>query len=395
MKKFLINILVAIMFLPILVNAEDKEITLHLFHGATCPHCKEEIEYLNTFLEDNKNIKLEMYEVWNDSDNKTLFKEVQDLLDVSANGVPYLVIGSKVIMGFSSDTTPASIEKVIKYYNENDYIDYVANYINTGIKEEIKEEVEEVDKNIVSVPVLGEVDAKKVSLPLVSIIIGFVDGFNPCALWILIFLITMLFNMKNRKKMWILGSLFLITSSLVYILFMVSWLKLAMFLNQITIIKIFISLFAVIFGIVNIAKFFKTSETGCDVVNSNKRKNIMNKIKDIVNEKRFIISIIGIIMLAISVNIIELMCSLGLPLLFTSILSMNDLTKLEYFIYIMIYMIFFMIDDFVIFFVAMKSSKITAISNKYTKYSHLIGGIIMLIIGVLLVLKPEWLMFNF
>lgn len=395
MKKYIVSFLLLISFIPIFVNAEEKEITLHLFHGESCPHCKEELEYLDDFLSDKDNIKLETYEVWYDSENKALFSEVQDLLNVSGSGVPYLVIGSKVIIGFSKTATPASIERVINYYYENDYNDYVTNFIETGIKEEIKEEVEEVDKNIVNVPILGEIDAKKISLPLVAMVIGFVDGFNPCALWILIFLITMLFNMKNRKKMWILGLTFLFTSSLVYLLFMISWLNLAMFLNQITIIRVFISVIAIIFGIVNISKFFTSSEDGCDVVDVKKRKNIISRIKDIVSQKSFILALLGIILLAASVNIIELMCSLGLPLLFTSILSMNELTKIEYFIYIIIYIIFFMIDDFIIFFIAMKSSKITAISNKYTKYSHLVGGIIMLVIGILLIFKPEWLMFNF
>ena len=395
MKKYIVSFLLLISFIPIFVNAEEKEITLHLFHGESCPHCKEELKYLDDFLSDKDNIKLETYEVWYDSENKALFSEVQDLLNVSGSGVPYLVIGSKVIIGFSKTATPASIERVINYYYENDYNDYVTNFIETGIKEEIKEEVEEVDNNIVSVPILGEIDAKKISLPLVAMVIGFVDGFNPCALWILIFLITMLFNMKNRKKMWILGLTFLFTSALVYLLFMISWLNLAMFLNQITMIRVFISVIAIIFGIVNISKFFTSSEDGCDVVDVKKRKNIISRIKDIVSQKSFILALLGIILLAASVNIIELMCSLGLPLLFTSILSMNELTKIEYFIYIIIYIIFFMIDDFIIFFIAMKSSKITAISNKYTKYSHLVGGIIMLVIGILLIFKPEWLMFNF
>ena len=395
MKKYVICFLMLIMLVPTFTNAKEKEITLHLFHGARCPHCKEEIEYLNEFIANNDNIKLETYEVWDDVNNQKLFSEVQDLLNVKTSGVPYLVVGSKVIIGFSKSATPTSIENVVNYYLENNYKDYVTNYIKTGVKEKIEEEIEEVDKNIVTIPIIGEVDAKKISLPLVAVVIGFVDGFNPCALWILIFLITMLFNMKNRKRMWALGLTFLFTSSLVYLLFMISWLNLAVFLNKITIVKIIISLVAIIFGLVNVYNFFKPSETGCEVVDIKKRRSIINKIKNIVSEKKFILSLFGIILLAISVNIIELMCSLGLPLLFTSILSMNNLSKLEYCIYIFIYILFFMLDDFIIFFVAMKSSKITAISNKYSKYSHLIGGIIMLIIGILLVLKPEWLMFNF
>src|SRR5699024_4433762 len=99
--------------------------------------------------------------------------------------------------------------------------------------------------------------------------------------------------------------------------------------------------------------------------------------------------------LAISVNLIELACSAGLPVIFTQVLAMNDLSTLEYWIYIFIYIFFFMIDDLIVFAIAVKTMELTGITTKYTKYSHLIGGLLMFIIGILLIVKPEWLMFNF
>ena len=99
--------------------------------------------------------------------------------------------------------------------------------------------------------------------------------------------------------------------------------------------------------------------------------------------------------LALSVNIVELACSAGLPVMFTQILSMNNLTIIEEVLYIALYMLFFLIDDIVVFVIAMLTLNIKGISSKYGKYSKLIGGILLLIIGVLMIFKPEWLMFNF
>ena len=137
------------------------------------------------------------------------------------------------------------------------------------------------------------------------------------------------------------------------------------------------------------------SNTGCQVTDKKKKKKIMDRIKDIVSEKHFVISIIGIMLLAISVNLVELACSAGLPAMFIEILSLNNLSKLEYSLYMLIYMLMFMIDDIVVFIIAMTSLKLTGISNKYTKYSHLVGGIIMILIGILMIFKQDWLMFNF
>ena len=118
-------------------------------------------------------------------------------------------------------------------------------------------------------------------------------------------------------------------------------------------------------------------------------------MKQIDNKKTFYLAILGVMGLAVSVNLIELACSSGLPLIFTQILAINNLNSLQYLLYILIYIIFFLIDDIVIFAIAMKTLKLTGISTKYNKLSHLIGGILMLLIGILMIFKPEWLMFNF
>ena len=121
----------------------------------------------------------------------------------------------------------------------------------------------------------------------------------------------------------------------------------------------------------------------------------MGKIQKIVSAQSFVLALLGIMALAFSINLIELACSAGLPVLFTQILAINHLSGFEYGLYIFLYLLFFIIDDLVIFIIAMVTLKITGISNKYTKYSHLIGGIIMLIIGLLMAFKTDWLMFNF
>ena len=251
--------------------------------------------------------------------------------------------------------------------------------------------------NNYNIAILGDIDAKTVSLPLFSIVVGFIDGINPCAMWILIFLISMIMPMKDRKKQWIIGLTFIITSGVVYLLFLVSWLNLAVFLTKITLIRTIISIFAIVFGMINIYNYFKSlnEDVGCTVTDSNKRQKIMTKIKKITSEEKFAFAILGTIGLAASVNILELLCSLGLPVVFTNVLALNNLNIFEYIIYIFLYILFYLIDDIIIFVIAMKTMHIKGISNKYTKYSHLIGGLIMVILGLLMVLKPEWLMLNF
>ena len=391
--KFLVIALFLLLFIP---NVKAEEIKLYLFHQSTCPHCRDERNYLEYIKDKYEDLTIVEYEIDTNVMNYNFYNKVMQKTGINSNSVPFTMIGTYYHVGFGEGSDEI-IEGYIKKYVDDysDYVDVIAKIKNEDDISNIK-----YNKNLSNektIPILGKVDAKSVSLPLVSIIIGFVDGFNPCAMWVLLFLITMLFNMKDKKKMWILGLTFLVTSALVYLLFMLAWLQVALSFTSIKIIRILIALVALIGGFINLRSYVRSlgKDDGCEVVSDNKRKKTIEKIKKIVGEKSFILSMIGIITLAVSVNLIELACSAGLPLIFTQILALNNLSTFQYGFYMFLYILFFLIDDIVIFVIAMLTLNIKGISSKYGKYSHLIGGIIMILIGILMVFKPEWLMFNF
>lgn len=395
MKKLLKVLLITFLFIPIIIFGSEKELNIYLFYGDGCPHCKDEEKWFETYLKKNEYIKLHRYEVWNNKDNQEKYSKVHDILNDASSGVPYLIIGETVITGFDEEITPERIKNAVEYYKNIKYKDKVGIYLGIVEDKNEKESNIEYEETEVKIPILGKQKIKDVSIGLSAVIIGLVDGFNPCAMWILLFLISMLLGMKNRKRMWALGITFLVSSGLVYFLFLISWLNLAVFLNKIIYIRVAIAFVAVLFGVLQVNSFFFKKDDGCEVVDTKNRKKIIKSIQKIVKEKSFILALLGIILLAASVNIIELLCSLGLPVMFTQILTINEVGKLGQILYSLIYILFFMIDDIIIFIIAMKTLEIKAISNKYGKYSHLIGGLIMITIGILMIYKPEWLMFNF
>ena len=401
MKRFLFFFTFVLFLLPFSVKAQD--INIYLFYGDTCPHCAALEEYLDKEYKNDKDIKIYKYEIWNSKENQKLLKKVEQTTGKEAKGVPYFIIGDQLLQGYNkTESWEETVDETIEEVRTNGYIDDVG--VTLGItKEEDKDKTitnnnkqEQKINTKINIPFIGKVDLKELSLPVIAILIGLVDGFNPCAMWILIFLITMLFDYEDRKKMWILGCTFLFTSAFVYFLFMMGFLQIANFINSINLLKYLVAIFALGFGSFNIYRYIKTrKQDGCDVVNKDQRRKIMVRIKETLSNNSFLLAMLGIMLLAVSVNLIELLCSLGLPVVFTEILSLNNIKGIAKVIYILIYVLFFLIDDLVLFFIAMKTLKITAISNKYTKYSHLIGGIIMIIIGLLMIFKYEWLMFNF
>lgn len=394
----LLFIFLFVFLTPFIVNAKNKEITLYFFHGDGCPHCAEEEKYLQTL--NYAELKIVRYEVWYNEENAALLDKVEKAFEINRSGVPTTVIGDTVIKGYGDSTGPR-IKRAIEFYLENDYVDEVQKIKDgTFVKEEKGEDEftkKEDSKDLsINLPFFGKVNLKNVSLTTAAVVIGLVDGFNPCAMWILLFLLSVLIGMKDRKRMWIIGLTFLFTSALVYMLIMLSWISIAVKITTVIWIRNIIAVIALIGAFINLRSYIRTrDESGCEVVDDKRRKTIFKKIRKFTSEKSLFLALVGVIALAVSVNLVELACSAGLPLVFSELLVLNDTSSMMRFTYTLLYILFFLLDDLVIFFIAMFTMQITGISTKYNKYSHLIGGIIMLIVGGLLLFKPEWLMFQF
>ena len=341
----------------------------------------------------------------NENGNGELLKNISEIMGSKVTGTPYTIIGNKVFSGYDYENSKGRFKGAIEYYSKYGYEDKVGEYISSIPlpSYEVKDTDLDVDEYIndyisykVKLPLIGEVKLKNLTLPLVTVVIGLADGFNPCAMWVLLFLISMLIGMKDKKRMWILGSTFLLTSALIYLIFMMSWLNLANLLISVVWVRVIIAIVSLVGGIINLRGYIKHRKvSGCDVVDDKKRNKIITRIKKFTTEKNFWLAILGVIVLAISVNVVELACSAGLPVMFIEILSLNNLTAIEEIIYIVLYMLFFLLDDFVVFVIAMTTLSLTGVSSKYGNLSKLIGGILMLLIGLLLMFKPEWIMFNF
>ncbi|MCD4761156.1 hypothetical protein K8R42_04620, partial [bacterium] len=167
---------------------------------------------------------------------------------------------------------------------------------------------------------------------------------------------------------------------------------LILFLGFIAIVRYAISSVALAGGIWNVKSYLKNRDGGCEITGSEKRKKFFDMLKAVTQKRAFILALLGIIVLAFVVNLVELICSAGLPAVYVQILALNNLQIWQYYAYISLYIFVFMLDDLFVFFIAMWTLQMTGITTKYSKFSKLIGGILMIIIGLILIFKHELLM---
>ena len=368
MKKFIC--LFISLFIFINVSASTK---VYLFYGNTCPRCAEFKAYIN---KNNFNYDIEYYEVYDNIQNNELLKKVAQTFNDERYGVPYIVVGNQRVIGWN-DTLKEQFHYIVSNNNGCDIVDSIINEKNNcriGINLDGK----------VKVPLLGYVSTSSASIGLIGMLIGIIDGFNPICLFALIYLLTNI-KSKNKKRTFITGFMFILMSSIIYFLIM-ELLVNVISINYINILNYIIGFILIICSLYNLYKFIKFDK------NSYKKESIMKRIGSICSEKKLLYSIIGILSLAVILNIVSIPSSLGLPLTYSAVLALNNLSFIERLIFTSIYIIFYMIDDLIIFLLILLDFNIS--EEKYIKYSYFVCFILMIIMGILLFIKPSLLIFN-
>lgn len=364
------------------VKAEEN-LNLYLFWSKSCPHCADEKTFLETLEKKYPALQINLHEISNPQ-SKKLLQDAGKILSADVSHIPLTIIGDNYLIGYQDDDiTGRQIESLVKECLEQNNCPDIFSQSPTQKKFSIPENIK--------LPLIGNLKTKSLSLPLLTFLIALLDGFNPCAMWTLLFLISLLLTMKDKKRMWILGFSFIAASALVYFLFMSAWLNLFLFIGLISWVRIVIGLVALFAAYYQLKGYFLNKKGGCKTEDDQKRKKVFEKIKLITQKNNLFIALFGIILLAFAVNLVELLCSAGLPAIFTQILIMNNLPIWQHYAYLIFYILIFMLDDMIVFYIAMRTLQAVGIESKYAQLSRLLGGIVILIIGLLMLFKPELL----
>lgn len=364
MKTLIIPIII-LFLLPIFAAAEQgnatRNATIVLFYSQDCPHCHEELAFLDT-LAQRYPFTLEKYEVKYNQTNLEYFRQFAAAHNARADAVPFTFVDGEVIIGFT---------------------DAIGRRIELLVQGRAREDMQET----LFVPFLGMVNLSEFSLPALTVFLGLMDGFNPCAMWALLFLLALLITAQDKRKIWYVGGTFVLVSGAVYYLFLAAWLNAFLFIGVLRITQVIIGLLAVGAGAWYIREFWKNRNNTCEIAPSRTKQRLIERMHALLKpEIALPATIIGVIAMAFFVNMIELLCSLGLPAIYTRILTLHSLPAVSYYLYLLLYVVFYMLDDLIIFFVAAFTLSHVALSHRYARWLHLIGGLLILGLGIWMLL---------
>lgn len=378
--------------------AEPAVVDVYLFWALGCPHCERAAAFLGRLEQAEPRVRVHHLEITREAPNREAFLRLVERHRVTDPGVPFVVIGDRVVEGYADDdSTGAELRAIVRDCLASACPDTVAPLLAGRDVGPATAEATVRSRALpesVRLPLLGEVRLRDLSLPAVSVTLGAVDGFNPCAMWTLVFLIGLLVGMPDRTRRWTLGVAFIAASALVYYLIMAAWLNTLLFLGMIVWIRVAIGLVAFAAGLYYLREFVLNKEAVCEVTRPEQRRKVFAQLRGLASERRFAVAFVGVVLLAFAVNVVELLCSAGIPAVYTQVLAMSALPRWEYHAYLALYILVFMLDDIVVFLTAMITLEVAGATGRYARYGQLVGGGVLLAVGALMLLRPEWLMFG-
>ena len=351
---------------------------IRVYKRAGCPHCAQARLHLDALLQERPELTVIEHDVVDDPAALQTLRDLSARAGIKTPGVPTIVIGDTVLVGFEPDATPARIRAALGLSAAS----------TPGTENESP-----AARGAIDLPVLGRIDVERLGLPLFTFTIGLLDGFNPCATWVLLFLLAMLVNLKSRARMALIAGTFVTVSGLVYYAFMAAWLTLFMVIGISQPVRIVLAVLALFVGAVNVKDFFAAGRGLSLSIPESAKPGIYRRVRSVLHAENLSAAMTGIVVLAFLVNLVELLCTAGLPALYTAVLTSQQLPTWKYHGYLALYILAYMLDDAVLVTIAVVTLSKRKLQESGGRWLKLLSGTVMFCLGAILLVKPAWLGF--
>jgi len=368
-------LLVGLLFVgATLTNAAEPATAeeLQVFVRPGCPYCEAAKRFLPELQRSRPALRIHIRDISEDRQALADLQHLADQFGVHPIGVPAFYLRGKLIVGFdSAETTGRELAALLDQP--------AAQALGNGRAQAIE------------LPLLGPVELRRLGLPLFTIVLGLLDGFNPCAMWVLLFLLSMLINLRDRKKMFLIGGVFVAVSGLVYFAFMAAWLNIFFLIGMTRLTQLLLGAVALLVGSLNVKDYFAFGAGLSVGIPERAKPHIYRQVRQIIRAENLTGALAAVILLALLVNTVELLCTAGIPALYTRVLTEQALPGWAYYGYLALYNLAYMADDSLMLAIAVVTLSGQKLQERGGRWLKLLSGMVMLALGLVLLLRPEWL----
>jgi hypothetical protein len=419
--------------------------SIHAYVRPTCQHCRDATAFLHGLAERWPGVRVAFHDVEHDAKARNEMRAVASRHGVTPTALPGIVLCGRYLSGYRDDaTTGRQLEQLLWSASINppeaapisqarapsgfvvvlthavmisapdeqetsggngieaksdlarfeDPVTGIPSLPPEGSAAEDDEDTyvsPQIVNDEVDLPWIGRISVRDLGLPLFTVAMGLIDGFNPCAMWVLVFLLSVLVNVKDRRKIAAIAGVFVLASGLAYFAFMAAWLNVFLVIDLARPLQIAIGLLALFVGAVNIKDFFAFKRGPTLSIPESAKPGIYERVRKIVAAKYLSVAIGLSVGLALMVNVVELLCTAGLPALYTQILSQQGLPAWKNYAYLALYNVGYIFDDSLMvgaFVITLSHKKMREDQGRWLK---LLSGVVVLLLGLLVLFKPEWL----
>ena len=413
-------------------SSHDEEVIIYFFYGEGCPVCEDAKPVLVEMAESDPKIGYLDFEVWYDQDNANLLMEFGDAYDFQPRYVPTMMIGDRYWVGWN-EAIQKEIEAYIQQFLESDLPDLgrdiliAHGYLSSADPDEsasqeptltssptpvptaTPEHTEEMSPVIgedetpdppspeegqagrsITLPLIGTIDLSGRSLLFSTLIISFVDGFNPCSLWVLSILLSITLQSRSRKNVLIVGGVFLLVTAFLYGLFIAGVFSLLRFVSFMGWIQVVVALIALGFALINIKDYFWFQKGVSLTISDDKKPGIFKKMRGVLEKSDSPWRMVGATaVFAAGIALVELSCTAGFPVIWSNILAAQKVDTITFILLLLVYMLVYLLDELGFFLVAVFTLRSSKLEEKHGRVLKLIGGVLMLTLAVVMLAAPH------
>ncbi len=352
----------------------QTEVHLYLFWSLTCPHCLTARPQILELVSQHGWIRLHDHELSENPANVERFIELAKSLGEEAQAVPTLIYCGRMDVGWEDRPTAAKV-----------FLSRLESCREHGANSATPP----LATPSLNIPLMGEIDAAKLSLPLLTILLAGLDAFNPCAFFVLLFLLSLLVHQQNRQRMLIIGGVFVAFSGLMYFAFMAAWLNLFLLIGSLPWVTAAAGLVALLMAAVNLKDYLFFHQGITLSIPEGGKADIFQRARRILNAGNLPAMLATTVLLAIAANFYELLCTAGFPMVFTRLLTLQESSTTQHYLYLALYNVIYVLPLLLIVLAFVRSMGARKLSEREGRLLKLLSGLMMFGLGLLLLLAPE------
>ena len=370
-------------------EAGAQPVELTLYWGDGCPKCEEAQAFLAELVEEQPSLTVTALEVWFDDENREVFTAAGEELGFEASSVPTTVIGDRVWIGYT-DAIGEDVAEAVRLAaagQEPSPGVYGTPGADTCSPDELTCSTEDESASV-DVPLVGEVGLADRSLLVSTLVIGFVDGVNPCSLWVISVLLTIVVRTASRRRVLVIGSVFLAVTAGMYALYMAGIYSALSVVRHLGAIQVAVAVAAGIFGAVSVKDYFAFKKGLSFTIKDSAKPGIYARVRAAAGQRALLPALLATVTLAVAVSLLETPCTAGFPVLWTGLLQANGVPPLEAAGLFVVYMIPFLLDELLVFGLAVVTMRAAKMQEKHGQLLKLVAGVTMLALASAMAIDP-------